>query len=156
MINLIVAIGRNNLIGKDNDLPWDYPEDLKYFKEITLGKTVLMGDATFYSIVSRINKPLPGRKNIVASLDKNFSYSNVLLVTDLLSFLNEKHEEDIFIIGGLSIYKLSLPYVERLYITHIDADHEGNVFFPIIDYSLYNKISSRKNGVLEFAVYEKK
>ena len=72
MINLIVAIGQNNLIGKDNDLPWHYKEDLKYFKETTMNKTVVMGENTFYSIFNRTNKLLPNRKMVVATFNKDF------------------------------------------------------------------------------------
>ena len=85
MINLIVAIGQNNLIGKDNDLPWHYPEDLKYFRSVTSKHTVLMGEATFYSIYDRIGKPLPNRTNIVATLDKNFKRDDVVITNDLIS-----------------------------------------------------------------------
>ncbi len=79
MISIIVAIDKNNLIGNNNSLPWNYPEDLKYFREITLNKTVLMGKNTFISILNRNNKPLPKRKNIVVSHDKNlkFDFENV-------------------------------------------------------------------------------
>lgn len=156
MISIIVAIGKNNLIGKGNDLPWNYPEDLKYFRKKTSGKTVLMGEATFYSIHSRIGKPLPNRKNIVATFDENFKYDGVEVIHDLVSFLKEKHDEEIFIIGGKQIYKVSLPYADRLYITHVNKEHEGDVFFPEIDYEKYNLISSEKNGYLDFSVYERK
>ena len=120
MISIIVAIGKNNLIGKGNDLPWNYPEDLKYFRKVTSGKTVLMGENTFYSIVNRIGKPLPKRQNIVATLNMDFSYENVLVTHDLISFLKENHDEEIFVIGGKQIYQLVLPYADRLYITHIN------------------------------------
>ena len=156
MISIIVAIGKNNLIGKGNDLPWDYPEDLKYFRKVTSGKTVLMGENTFYSIVSRIGKPLPKRQNIVATLNKDFSYENVLVTYDLISFLKEKHDEEIFVIGGKQIYQLALPYADRLYITHINKEHEGDVFFPTINYDDYELVSSDKNGDLNFCVYERK
>lgn len=155
MINLIVAIGQNNLIGKDNDLPWHYKEDLKYFKETTMNKTVLMGEKTFYSIVSRTGKLLSNRKMIVATLDKSFSYEGVEVVNDLIGFLKNT-KEDIFVIGGSQIYKLSLPYVDRLYITHVNKEYEGNVYFPPIDWNKYKKISQRDSGELSFCVYERK
>lgn len=158
MISIIVAIGKNNLIGKDNNLPWHYKEDLQYFKETTIGKSVLMGENTFFSILSRINKPLPKRNNIVATLDKNFMYPGVSVTYNLIEFLNlhKDDEEEIFVIGGKQIYGLALPYAKKLYITHIDKDYEGNVYFPEIDYSKYSLVSSRINNELSFNVYEKK
>ena len=146
----------NNLIGKDNDLPWNYPEDLKYFKNKTMNKTVLMGKTTFYSIYDRIGKPLPKRKNVVATSDVNFKYDGIEVVNDLVGFLKEEHEEEIFVIGGRQIYNIALPYADRLYITHINKEYDGDVFFPEIDFGKYNLISSEKNGDLDFCVYERK
>lgn len=155
MINLIVAIGPNNIIGKDNELPWHYKEDLKYFKETTMNQTVLMGKKTFESIVSRNGKLLPNRKMVVATFDKTFHYDGVEVVNDLVKYL-ENIKEDIFIIGGSQIYKLSLPYVDRLYITHINKEYEGNVFFPSIEWDKFKKVSQRDSGELSFCVYERK
>ena len=120
MISLIWAMDKNNLIGIDNDLSWHYSEDLKYFKEKTTDKKVIMGENTFYSILNRIGKPLPHRKNIVATLDTNFKRDDVEVTYDLIKFLkdNQDTEEEIFVIGGKQIYALSLPYAKRLYITH--------------------------------------
>ncbi len=155
MINLIVAIGVNNVIGKDNELPWHYKEDLQYFKETTMNKTVLMGDNTFYSIVSPRGKLLPNRKMVVATLNQNFYYEGVEVVHDLISYLKNTKEE-IFIIGGSQIYKLSLPFVDRLYITHVKKEYEGNIYFPEVDLNMYNKISQKDSGDLSFCVYERK
>lgn len=155
MINLIVAIGKNNLIGKDNTLPWHYKEDLQYFKQTTMNKTVVMGENTFYSIVNRNNKLLPNRKMVVATFNKNFHYDGVEVVNDLEVYLKQT-TEDVYIIGGSQIYKASLPLVDRLYITHINKEYEGNVYFPEIDYSLFNKISQKDSGDLSFCVYERK
>lgn len=158
MISLIWAMDKNNLIGKDNDLPWHYSEDLKYFKEKTAGKTVIMGEKTFYSIFDRLGKPLPKRKNVVATLDKSFKRDDVEVTYDLFKFLedNKDTEEEIFVIGGKQIYALSLPYAKRLYITHINKEHEGNVYFPEIDYSQYNVIAKNTIDVLDFVIYERK
>lgn len=155
MISIIVAIGVNNLIGKGNDLPWYYPEDLKYFKTVTLNKTVLMGENTFYSIVNRINKPLPKRNNIVCTLNKDFHYDGVQVENDLISFLKHPHDEEIFVIGGMQIYKLALPYADRLYITHVKKEYDGDVFFPTINYDNYKLVSQNDSGDLSFCVYEK-
>lgn len=154
MINLIVAIGKNNLIGKDNTLPWHYKEDLQYFKQTTLNKTVVMGENTFYSIVGRNNKLLPNRKMVVATFNKDFHYDGVEVVNDLVTYLTSTND-DVFIIGGSQIYKTSLEYVDRLYITHINKEYEGNVYFPEIDYSQYKKISQKDSGDLSFCIYER-
>lgn len=158
MISLIWAMDKNNLIGVDNDLPWHYSEDLKYFKEKTLGKTVLMGKNTFFSIFNRLNKPLPNRINIVASSNKEFVRDDVTVIHNLLDFLkdNQYTDEEIFVIGGKQIYTLSLPYAKRLYITHINEEYKGDVYFPKIDYTKYQIISKNTVGVLDFVIYERK
>lgn len=156
MIALIVALGPNNLIGKGNDLPWHYPEDLQYFKETTLHQTVLMGEATFYSIVSRLHKPLPNRKSIVATLDPTFHYDGVRVIHDLFSFLKNPPKEDIYIIGGKQIYQLSLSYVDRMYITHVHKEYEGDVYLNGIDFSQFDCISRRDQGDLSFCIYERR
>ena len=155
MISIIVAIGNHNLIGKGNDLPWHYPEDLQYFKEKTLNKTVLMGENTFYSILDRLHKPLPKRNNIIATLNQDFTYPGVTVIHDLISFLKQPHPEEIFIIGGKQIYHLALPYADRLYITHVNKDYEGDVYFPEIDYQQYQVIYENIVGELVFRIYEK-
>ncbi|CCY08037.1 dihydrofolate reductase [Coprobacillus sp. CAG:698] len=157
MISLIFAMDINNLIGKDNDLPWHYSEDLKYFKAVTSGKKVVMGENTFFSIVNRIGKPLTNRENYVATLANDFNYPNVNVINDLISFLKTIKDvsEEYFIIGGKRIYELSLPYADRLYITHINREYEGNVYFPKINYSEYKKIKSNKIDELDFCVYER-
>ncbi|XMB72471.1 dihydrofolate reductase [Mycoplasmatota bacterium WC30] len=154
MISIIFATDPNHLIGSDNKLPWHYSDDLKYFKEKTINKTVLMGLNTFHSIISILGKPLPKRKIVVASLEE-FSYPNVLVVSDLISYLKEKHDEEIFVIGGKTIYELAFPYADRLYITHIKKVHEGNVYLDF-DLNNYNLVSSRETDELVFAVYERK
>ncbi|MDD3130044.1 MAG: dihydrofolate reductase [Candidatus Izemoplasmatales bacterium] len=153
MISMIFAMDPTGLIGKNNDLPWNYPEDLQYFKYITLNKTVLMGVTTFESIVARLNKPLPNRKSIVASLNE-FSYPGVEVINDLESFLKKKHKEEIFVIGGKTIYEIALPYADKLYITHIKKVYEGDTYLDI-DLNDFKLIKSDDNEELNFAVYER-
>jgi dihydrofolate reductase len=153
MISMIFAIDPTGLIGKNNDLPWNYPEDLQYFKYVTLNKTVLMGVTTFESIVTRLNKPLPNRKSIVASLN-DFSYPGVEVISDLIGFLKKPHEEEIFVIGGKTIYELAFPYADRLYITHIKKVYEGDTYLDL-DLSDFKLIKSDDNEELTFAVYER-
>jgi len=155
MISLIVAIANNNVIGKGNKLPWHYQEDMRYFKEMTMNQTVIMGEMTFKSIISYLNKPLPGRKSIIATLT-SYNYEGVEKTNDIISFLKEyPKEEEIFIIGGKIIYDLTLDIADRLYITHINKDFDGDIFFKEIDYAKYNKVSERISGDLNFSIYER-
>ena len=155
MVSIIVAIGKNNLIGLDNKLPWHYKEDMAYFKTTTMGKKVIMGEQTFKSILGYINKPLPRRTSVIATLT-DYTYEGVEVTNDIISYLtNFPKEEEIFIIGGKIIYDLTLDIVDRLYITHINKEYSGNVYFKEIDFSKYKKISSKVNGELEWAIYER-
>lgn len=156
MVNLIVAIAKNNVIGKGNKLPWHYKEDLQYFKKTTLNQSVIMGEATFKSILSYLDKPLPKRTSVIATLS-GYSYPNVESTNDIITYLkNYPKDQDIFIIGGKIIYDLTLDIADRLYITHIDKEYEGDVFFKEVDYSKYNKIKEHISGELNFSVYERR
>lgn len=155
MVSLIVAIGQNNVIGIGNELPWHYKEDLQYFKKQTLHKKVIMGEATFKSILGYINKPLPGRESIIATLT-DYSYKDVETTNDVVTFLNNfPKEEEIFIIGGKIIYDITLDIADRLYITHINKEFKGDVFFKDIDYTKYKKISETIKDELNWSVYER-
>ncbi|MBQ8292786.1 MAG: dihydrofolate reductase [Bacilli bacterium] len=154
MISIIVAIGKNGLIGKGNDLPWHYPEDLKYFKKTTLGKPVFMGYNTYLSIYNRLGKALPNRSNYVLTYEDTLPGEGIV-IKDLVEFVNN-HEEEVFCIGGKMIYGMVLPYADRLYITRVNKDYEGDVFFPEYDESLFELVSSVESGDLVFEVYERK
>lgn len=155
MVSLIVAIAKNNVIGKGNLLPWHYREDLLYFKRTTKGHKVIMGEKTFESILSYNNKPLPGRTSVIATLT-DYTYPGVEVTNDLFAYLdNVPADEEVFIIGGKVIYDLALDVVDRLYITHIDKEYEGDVYFRDIDYSQFKKIKEETKGELTFAVYER-
>lgn len=154
-IKIIVATAKNGAIGKDNRMPWDLPEDLKYFKEQTMGHTIIMGRKTYDSI----GKALPGRKNIVISRNENLNLPNVIIYNSLESAIAQ--EKDAFIMGGAEIYKQALSLADYLYITHIDADIEADRYFPQIDKTDWekqssNKITSQNGIVLEFAIYKRK
>lgn len=161
MISFIFATDQNGVIGKNNQLPWHLPEDLRYFKKMTMGHPIVMGRKTFQSI----GKPLPGRKNIVLTRDPNFSREDCLVFHSKEEFLqNYPHEkEEIFIIGGAEIFRLFLTDVERMYITFIHHKFSGDVYFPL-EHLRNWKIVSRKQGLkneknpydYEFLVYEKK
>ena len=154
MIALIWAMDENWLIGKDNVLPWHYPKDLAYFKRLTKDHAVLMGDLTYQSLKSYYKtKPLPFKKNYVANV-LDASYDDAIHVKDLFSFLKVT-QEDIFVIGGKTIYHLCLPYADRLYITYVLGTHEGNVYFPKFDLSKFKLIEKTIEEQLIFAVYER-
>lgn len=135
-VSMIVAKGKNNEIGKDNDLLWHLPSDLKFFKSVTMGKSIIMGRKTFQSLP----KALPGRKNIVISRDPSFEAPGAVVVNDIDSALRESETEEAFIIGGASIYEAFFPLAKKLYITEVDfSDSSADVYFPDIDLSRWEK-----------------
>ena len=135
-IVMVSAMGRNTrAIGKDNDLLWHVPEDLKRFRAFTLGKPVIMGQKTFESIIDITGKPFPNRTNIVMTLDKDFKceWPEVKVVyspEEAVVVAQEEDPEEIHIGGGGMIYKLFLPYASRLHLTFFDDDQEGDTYFP--------------------------
>lgn len=133
-IAIIVAIGQNNEIGKENKLLWSLPADMKHFKEKTKGHTVIMGTKTFESI----GRPLPERRNVVLNKEKNLKIEGVEIFNDIPEMLTmlkktSKDDEEIFVIGGGQIYKLMMPYADKLYVTEVKAeDKNADTFFPEI------------------------
>lgn len=153
-INLIVAISKNNCIGKDNKLPWHLPEDLKHFKKITSGKTVLMGRKTFESILDYLGKPLPKRKNIVITRNKNYEVpEGVEVYTDLNEAIEKYKNEEVFVIGGSSIYEQSMPLADKLYITHVNQEVDGDAFFPEINNEVWKEKSREEHEGFAFVNY---
>lgn len=143
-LSLIVAVGKNREIGKDNKLLWHIPEDLKFFKEKTDGKTIIMGSNTFYSLP----KVLPNRHHIVLTLDEYEFPSDVEVYhnfDDLLKNL-EKKDEQMFIIGGAAIYNLFIDYVDSMYITEIDKEYDADRFFPEFDKNKWNRTVLSENS----------
>ena len=135
-VSMIVAKGINNEIGADNKLLWHIPSDLKFFKETTMGKSIIMGRKTFESLP----KALPGRKNIVISRNPDFSAPGAAVVTDTEAALKESETEEVFIIGGASIYEAFFPLATRLYITEVNFSCDyADVFFPDVDLSLWDR-----------------
>ena len=152
-----VAVAENGVIGKNNDLPWHLPEDLKHFKEITLGKTVVMGRKTFESIFARLKKPLPGRKNVVISRQEAYKVpEGVLVFKSLDDAYKALADEDLYIIGGAEIYKQALPLAEKLYMTHVAGNYQGDAFFPKLDFSQWEKVEEQPHEGYTFAVYKRK
>ncbi|MBU90096.1 type 3 dihydrofolate reductase [Candidatus Woesearchaeota archaeon] len=129
ILSIIAAIGKNKVIGKDNDLPWGrgLPADMKHFKELTAGKPVLMGRKTFESI----GKPLPNRINIIITRDENYKAEGCIVVHSIDEAVKAAgNAEEVMVIGGSQIYKEFLPRANKMYLTIVDADFEGDTYFP--------------------------
>lgn len=140
---MIVAVDEARAIGKNNQLLWFIPADLKRFKEITTGHAVIMGENTYRSI----GKPLPNRTNVVVTLNRDFHPEGCLMAYSLEQALQvacEHETEEVFVIGGASIYAQFLPMTERLYLTLVQGKHEADTFFP--DYSEFKKVISQEEG----------
>lgn len=154
MISIIVAIDDNFLIGNGNELPWYESKDLKYFKNITMGHSLLMGYNTYLSITNRIKKTLPGRVSYVLTYEDKLEY-DAIIVKDVEKLFNQFNNEELFVIGGKMIYEMLLSKADRLYLTRVKGSHQGDVYFPKIDFTKYQLISSKKEDNLTFEVYEK-
>lgn len=133
---MIAAVARNGAIGRDNGLPWRISGDLQFFKRVTLGKPVVMGRKTFESI----GRPLPGRENIVITRNPDWCADGVECAASLEQALDlagrsvdEDGAKEIMVIGGAQIYRQALPLARRLYVTQVDAEVEGDAFFPYLD-----------------------
>lgn len=156
MIALIAAVAENLCIGKDNKLPWNIPEDLAHFKEMTQGKVVIMGQKTFESILSYIKKPLPGRTNVVLTWDENFEAPEGVHVfrsidDALVAFPND----DIYFAGGASIYKQTIGMADTLFITLVHQVVDGDAFFPEIDKSIWKETERENHEGFSFVTYKK-
>lgn len=145
MLSIIVAKAKNNIIGKNNQIIWNLPEDLKHFRELTTGHTIIMGRKTYESL----GKALPDRKHIIFSQNPDFRVheENVQVVHSLLEIQDLiEGKEEAFVIGGAMIYNFLMPYVKKMYVTEIAKDFEGDAFFPTIDHETW-KETSRVHGI---------
>ena len=156
MISLIVALDKNRVIGLNNSMPWHLPGELQYFKEMTMGKPIIMGRKTFESI----GRPLPGRRNIVISRNPEYDAEGIELALSLDEAIKIAGDvEEIMIIGGQQIFTESLPLADRLYITEIDHEFEGDTFFP--SYEGWQKVSCQERiqtpygYTFQYCIYEK-
>jgi dihydrofolate reductase len=165
-LSLIVATAHHNVIGRNNELPWHLPQDLKYFKSVTLGKPIIMGRKTFESI----GKPLPGRTNIVITRQKNWSFAGVLVAGSVAEALTMGEQfcdeqgapaEEIMVIGGAEIYRHALALAYRVYLTSIDVEVEhGDAYFPelrLAEWKLVSELPGDSEASLahKFLVYER-
>lgn len=154
--SIIAAVAKNNCIGIQNKIPWDIPEDFKYFKSTTMGKTVLMGENTFKSILGYLGKPLPGRKTVVITLDKSFQApEGVRVFYSLDEAWDALKDEDVFICGGASIYRQTIERADKLYITRVDMEPQGDVFFPAIDGKIWKEDWREDHDGFSFVTYKK-
>lgn len=161
MLSIVVAKAKNNIIGKDNKLLWHLSDDLKRFRALTEGHTIIMGRKTFESL----GKVLPNRKHIVFSNNPDFKVNdeNVEVVHSLLQIQEYiESEEEAFVIGGAMMYNFLMPYVSKMYVTEIEKEFEGDTFFPRIDDKKWKEISREKgpedgenNFEYNYVIYEK-
>jgi dihydrofolate reductase len=132
VLTLIAAVARNGVIGLDNRLPWHLPADLRHFKMLTTGRTVIMGRKTWESLPDKF-RPLPGRQNIVVTRNAGYAAEGAVVVSSLPAALAAAKGDEAFVIGGAELYQAALPLADRLQLTEIDADFDGDTHFPAID-----------------------
>lgn len=151
-LTIIAAISENNVIGINGKLPWKIPEDLHRFKRLTIGNTIIMGRKTFESI----GKPLPGRENIVLTRQENYQNPGIVLAHTLEEALSIARNDSIFAIGGQEIYKAALPLANRMELTKVHRNYEGDTFFPEVDYSQWKLNDQEEWGDFTYMSYTKK
>ena len=153
MISLIVAMDRNRVIGASNQLPWHLPEDLKYFKKITTGHPIVMGRKTRDSI----GRNLPNRENVVITRNSDYVCDGCTIFNSIDEFYKwsnkQHHEEEIFIIGGAELFVETLGKTDRLYITQIDHEFEGDTFFPELNWDEWKLVDEQEGIVDEKNIY---
>lgn len=152
IISLVVAAAENNVIGKDNQLQWHLPADMKFFKQVTTGRHVVMGRKTF----DALGKPLPNRTNIIISRQNDFTVENSFVVNDLkaaLDLAKANGETECMVIGGGEIYNQALVWADKIYLTRVHANVEGDTFFPEINSDEWNLKQSETHEADEKHLY---
>ncbi|MBP9743568.1 MAG: dihydrofolate reductase [Burkholderiales bacterium] len=144
-ISIVVAMAKNRAIGKDNKLLWYLPNDLKYFKQITLNHPIVMGRKTFEAI----GRPLPGRDNLVLTSDHNYKKDNIIIFSDskkLLEYCGKNYNinQEIMIIGGAEIYNIFLKYAHKIYLTLVDTILDADTFFPELDPNIWREVLEKR------------
>ncbi|MDH3715575.1 MAG: dihydrofolate reductase [Gammaproteobacteria bacterium] len=149
-LSLIVALDRRLAIGKNNAMPWHLSADLRYFKRTTMGKPVIMGRKTFESV----GRPLPGRQNVVITRNSTWQAPGCTVYQDLETAFAELHDlPEAFVIGGGQIYAATLHKCRRLHVTHVEADIDGDVFFPALDWRQWRATEVARHGADESNTY---
>ncbi|MDW8322476.1 MAG: dihydrofolate reductase [Burkholderiales bacterium] len=155
---IVAAVARNGVIGVDNRLPWHLPEDLRHFKRLTLGHHLIMGRRTFESI----GRPLPGRTTVILSRDPTYRAIGCLTAGSLQEALALCGDDpEVFVVGGAQLYAQALPLADRLYLTEIEADYDGDAHFPCFDRSAWTELSRERHlgdagPAYAFVVYERR
>ncbi|MDD3976324.1 MAG: dihydrofolate reductase [Candidatus ainarchaeum sp.] len=153
---IIAAAASNNVIGKDNKIPWHFSEDFKHFKELTLNHPIIMGKNTFLSLPK---KPLPNRDNIVLTFkDDSFDFSEIIIkhsLEDSISYAKQK-DSKIYIIGGAFVYKQAIEFADKIELTKIYKEYDGDTYFPEIDLNKWDLISEDKKEFFSFQTYIRK
>jgi len=165
IISMIAAVAKNQVIGKNNDLVWRLPDDMKYFMETTQNHYVIMGRRNYDSIPHKF-KPLPNRVNIIVTKQQNYTADDCIIknnIEDALNYARANKQKEVFIIGGGQIYRQSLPLANKLYITEIKESFEGDTYFPELKKAAWQEISrqnhpkdERHAHTFDFVVYQRK
>ncbi len=152
---ILVAYDKKLGIGYEMAIPWHIPEDMKRFKALTAGQTVIMGSKTFKSIINRLGKPLPNRKNVVLSRTlKKLDYENCILCNNISEVLEQFNEA--WVIGGYDIYREFMPYVKEIYATELDNEYTCDVFFPKINLDEWEIKSIENKDNYRYIIYSRK
>ena len=164
IVSLIAALTTNRVIGKNNDLPWRLPDDMKYFMQTTSRHTVIMGRKNYDSLPEKF-RPLPNRVNIVVTRQKYFDAPGCAVVNSLekgIELARTANEKEVFNIGGAEMFKLGMPFTQRMYLTEIQTELQGDTFFPEIDSSNWKEISRNHHAAderhaysFDFVVYDR-
>jgi dihydrofolate reductase len=142
-ISLIVAASENNVIGRNNDLPWSLPDDLQFFRTVTEGHPIILGRKNYESI----GRPLPRRRNIVVSRQTDLQIEGCEITSSVEAALDlVKDEEEVFIIGGGEIYRQALPFAERIYLTRVHAEIEGDIVFPELPEAEWEEVERQEHA----------
>lgn len=164
IVSAIAAVSKNGVIGKDNDLPWKLPDDMKFFMETTKGHHVIMGRKNYDSLPAKF-KPLPNRINMVITRQKDFEAPHCIVLNDVTEAINiaeSAGETELFVIGGAEIYKLTMAETDRLYLTEIDAVIDGDTYFPSVDKTQWKEVlrkhhdkDERHAYAFDFVIYDR-
>ena len=165
IISMIAAVATNRVIGKDNDLVWRLPDDMKYFMETTQNHFVIMGRKNYESIPHKY-RPLPNRVNIIVTRQDDYSAPDCVItntIEEAIDYAKEQNQEEVFVIGGGQIYKQALPLAHKLYITEIKEHFDGDTYFPDFDHRQWDELSRKHHGKdekhkhdFDFVIYKRK
>ncbi len=156
-LTLVAAVAKNRVIGSHNALPWYIPEDLKHFKQVTVGKTVLMGKNTFDSIMKRLKKPLPERTNVVITRQMDWEAPEGVLVFHSLEDALEglKDHKEVMVAGGGQVFSQLIDKADKLILTEVNKEVDGDVLFPDVDKAIWKEFTREDHDEFSFVEYER-